>query len=363
MKDNIKRHSQTRRLWMVSFFALLSMLLILGSCSKKEDLTDQVNGMRFMKDQDLISNDIDQWLYDHFTEKYNVKVEYKFNRGEVAWKALTPPDESKVIPVAQLLIDYFINVYEPETDEFFIKTYLPKQYMFVGSPEYNPNGTQTTGSAYAGRKVVLFRLNQYEGDWAFGQRMLKTIHHEFGHILDMNKRVGPSYEEINKADYVDDDWNNFTDQEANNLGMVTSYSMSAASEDFVEMIAVLIAYGQRYFDHIVANASEEGATKLRLKERMVVDYFKSNWDIDFRALQQRFDEQVTEPWEPPYVPTLYDLLGYEKVYREFVYDPSDPLINKSSKFDFELFKTELLGYGSRELQPLRIVLRRKRDYN
>ena len=355
MKFNIKIDSQMSRIRSLSLFSILGLFLCLGSCTKKEDLTDQVNSMRFLKDQDLISNDIDRWLYDNFTEKYNVRVEYKFNRGEVAWKALTPPDESKVIPVAQLLLDYFIDVYEAETDEFFIKTYLPKQYMFVGSPEYNPNGTQTTGSAYAGRKVVLFRLNQYKGEWPFGQRMLKTIHHEFGHILDMNKRVGPSYEEINKADYVDDDWLSFTDQQANNLGIITSYGMSAASEDFVEMIAVMIVYGQRYFDHIVANTSDEGAARLRLKERIVVDYFKNNWDIDFRALQRHFEERVEVPWEPPYIPTMEDLLGYDKVYDEFVYDPSDPLLKKSSKFDFELFKTELLGYGSRELLPLRIA--------
>lgn len=349
-------------------YRLIAFLLlgsVMFSCQKKEDLSEQVSQMDFMRDHDRIVNDIDQWLYDKFTKDYNIRVQYKFDRSEVAWKALTPPKEERVIPTAQLLLDYFIYLYEAETDEYFIKTYLPKQYMFVGSPEYNPNGTTKTGSALAGQKVTLFRINRYLGDWRVddkdpdagkkvgAERILKTIHHEFGHILDQNKRVGPEFEDLSKEHYVDDEWDNYPDEYAWNLGFVTSYAMSNASDDFVETIATMIVYGQEYLEHVIENSTPEGAEVLRQKERLVVDYYKNNWNIDFRSLQNRFAEAAPDPWNPPAGPNLADDLGHDKTFTAFVFDPEAPNMNESSAFTqlWNEFYTEHLGRG-RELHSL-----------
>jgi hypothetical protein len=58
---------------------LIFLMLCLGvqSCRKSEDLTEQVNRMNFIPEQDKISNEIDQWIYDTFTVPYNIRIEYR----------------------------------------------------------------------------------------------------------------------------------------------------------------------------------------------------------------------------------------------------------------------------------------------
>jgi substrate import-associated zinc metallohydrolase lipoprotein len=91
-------------------------------------------------------------------------------------------------------------------------------------------------------------------------------------------------------------WVNSTDSAAREDGFVTAYSMQDPNEDFVEMVAMMLTEGKEGFDAIVNGikyTSIKGTTpdvaksKLRQKEAIVVDYFKSVWQIDFYSLQTR----------------------------------------------------------------------------
>jgi substrate import-associated zinc metallohydrolase lipoprotein len=95
-----------------------------------------------------------------------------------------------------------------------------------------------------------------------------------------------------------------SDAGARRDGFVTAYAMSAADEDFVEMISMMLTEGRGGFDRIVASVppgtSINGTTqaqaraKLRQKEAMVVAYFKDVWDMDFYRLQTRVRNAVTD---------------------------------------------------------------------
>jgi substrate import-associated zinc metallohydrolase lipoprotein len=63
------------------------------------------------------------------------------------------------------------------------------------------------------------------------------------------------------------------------------YAKAAADEDFVETVAFLLIEGQAKFDAIVAGTNPKAAGILRQKEAIIVSYFKTNYGIDFRALQ------------------------------------------------------------------------------
>lgn len=307
---------------LLAFSAML--MFVVGGCRKTEDLTDRVNKMDFIGDNNQINGPIDEWLFQKFTIPYNIKIQYRWNRSEVDLaKMITPIDESKVIPVAEKILKFYLEPYQEEGGDYFIKRYPPKEFLFVGSAEYNTNGTVTLGSADAGRKISLFRLNEIDdNNWEGVQRMLKTIHHEFTHILNQNRAVTPEYGAINKADYVEDAWNDFSEQQGLDLGFITPYARSLKTEDFAEMAAVLLVYGQHYFDSLVYKAAPQGQVNLRKKEQMLVDYFKSDWNIDFRSLQARIQDLMPPP-PPPVLPPFLEHFGDGLEYTEIQIDDTD----------------------------------------
>jgi substrate import-associated zinc metallohydrolase lipoprotein len=99
-------------------------------------------------------------------------------------------------------------------------------------------------------------------------------------------------------------WNNISDYEARRDGFVTAYAMSGYDDDFVEMISIMLTEGRGGFDVIVnsipAGASINGTSqadaqaRLRKKEAMVVDYFKTVWKIDFYSLQSRTRKEIVK---------------------------------------------------------------------
>ena len=74
--------------------------------------------------------------------------------------------------------------------------------------------------------------------------------------------------------------------------------MAKADEDFAEMVSIMLIEGKAGFDKIVNSINYTGTTsngttaavaqsRLRLKESIIVGYFKQAWNIDFYSLQTR----------------------------------------------------------------------------
>jgi substrate import-associated zinc metallohydrolase lipoprotein len=91
-------------------------------------------------------------------------------------------------------------------------------------------------------------------------------------------------------------WNNVSDANARRDRFITPYSMSGPDDDFVEMISIMLTEGKAGFDRIVESVNgispngttaEQAKSRLRQKETMVIDYFKTVWNIDFYSLQAR----------------------------------------------------------------------------
>jgi substrate import-associated zinc metallohydrolase lipoprotein len=198
----------------------------------------------------------------------------------------------------------WIDVYEAEAGSLFVKKYTPKFFILEGSGSYNPDGTTTLGTAEGGRKVVLYQLNYFRtkdmpghvpSDSTVVKEVFHTIHHEFGHILHQNVMYPLEYKRINVGLYTTN-WNNISTKEARLDGFVTPYSISGPDEDFVEMVSIMLTEGREGFNRIVngiTGTSSNGTTaevaqsRLRQKETLVVDYFKTVWKIDFYSLQAK----------------------------------------------------------------------------
>lgn len=273
----------------IKFLLLLGIIFSATSCSKEEEL--DISHLN-LQGETWVKGPIDFWLLENFVEPYNIEVKYRFDRYELSLnRVLVPTREDKIIPVMETIRQTWIEPYEQEAGSTFIKKLSPKQFVLVGSPEFNPNGTITLGTAEGGRKIVLFKLNDFDKkDKAEVKQMLHTIQHEFAHIMHQTVMYPEEYKRIT-SDYTAS-WNDFSLEEARSRGYITEYARSSPDEDFVEMISIMLIEGKRGFDNIINSAPESARPLLRRKEQIVARYFKEVWNIDIYKLQARTESAI-----------------------------------------------------------------------
>lgn len=299
------------------------------SCRKSDENLD-VDLTKY--NPDITTNsDLDKWISTTFTNPYNIEVVYRFNRdlGNTQ-RDIAPVALDQVTPIMEAVLDVYLKPYEKIAGKTFIRTYTPKQFVLFGSVSYNTNGSVTLGTADGGRRVVLYDVNNFDAeDGNDVKRDMRTIHHEFTHILNQNVLIPPDFEQITKADYVVD-WTNsaYTAGQAKELGFVSRYARSSYGEDFAEMTAHLLAEGQVWFDNYVATApSTQAVQKLRKKEEIVIRYFKEYFDIDFKALQTEVQRVLKEKYKVTDPPALNQNLAAYLVGNKvsnIVYKPTAP---------------------------------------
>lgn len=277
----------------------LSMGLFFGCVSKEEDVSAKVDGLG---GEVLAKQALDTWIEQTLTKPYNIEVKYRWDPYEVPLgKILTPPLVEKVRPIMEGVKAIWIDPYEKTAGSDFIKKFCPKQYVLVGSANYNRDGTVTLGTAEGGRKVVLYTVNFFDkkyvgsnNDFGSLKQQLHTIHHEFGHILQQNVAPSIAFRQITPGTYTSN-WYNVSDSEALALGYVTSYAMSKADEDFVEVLATLLVEGQAGYDAIVnAAPTAEAKSALRQKRQLVIDYMQNTYKINFANLQTLTQTAIKE---------------------------------------------------------------------
>jgi len=268
---------------------LMLTIVMLSSCSKEETL--DASSLRLGGDK-WEKTEVDNWIFTNLTKPYNIEVKYKWDRTELNMiKTLVPPREELVVPVMDAMKQVWIEPYEFIKGENFIKEMGQKQFVLVGSVEYNSNGTIVLGQAEGGRKITLFEINNFDlKNKALIRRMLKTMHHEFAHILHQKKMFTPLYGQITPGGY-DATWFNYTDEEAWELGFISAYARNTIEDDFVEMVAIMLIEGKEGFAEIINNAGE-GKAALQQKELYVRQYMLETWGINMDVLQQKTQEAI-----------------------------------------------------------------------
>jgi len=271
---------------------LFSFIFLMG-CSEEEVLPDTpivgLGGDTWAK------GEIDNYIKTNFTDSYNIEVKYKWDPYEVNFnKNLTPVMENKVMPALDAVLKIWMAPYEKVIGKPFLRKFSPRQFVLVGSAEYNSDGTIVLGQAEGGKKITLLVINDFDKkDETEVKRMLHTIHHEFAHILHQNILYQREFKQLNPEWYTAT-WFNSSIADANAQGLVTDYAKASADEDFVETISYLLVEGQAAFDAMVNANPGKAATILRQKEAMVVAYFNNAYQIDFRALQAETQKGIAE---------------------------------------------------------------------
>lgn len=266
------------------------MLVCVASCEN----TDEVGESQIDVSTPVL-NDLDIWLRDEFVTPYNIQIQYKWDITETdVERYLHPPFESSVQPVAEALLKTWIEPYNALGGDDFIKKIAPRFFTLAGSFNYNPNSpTITLGVAEAGVKITLFNIDFLDfTDAESIKQPLKTVQHEYGHILNQTYPYDAVYGLVNPENYTAQ-WFNRTDAEARELGYITAYASSDESEDFVEMVSEMLTHSKADFDAIVDGiTNEEAKANIRIKEALVVEYYLETFGIDLYELQV-LTEQAT----------------------------------------------------------------------
>ncbi|MDR1719603.1 MAG: putative zinc-binding metallopeptidase [Dysgonamonadaceae bacterium] len=276
-------------------FAFVLSLGVFSSCTD-DDALDTSEPIFGLGGDEYEMTELDLWIQEEFTKPYNIAVKYRWNPWEVdLTSTIVPVKEELVQPVMELIRDVWIEPYKSQKGLDFIKQYAPKNYVLVGSPRYNTNGTITLGEAEGGNRITIYRVNWWDPtnhtntDYGFENlvpRILKTIHHEFTHTLNQIVRYPESFMGI--APY-ESAWTNVSDAAARDKGYISPYASDSPGEDFAEMVSMILVYGRDWFnarvaaaDNTVKLAGKEITARqaLQQKETIVINYLHDVWDID-----------------------------------------------------------------------------------
>jgi len=284
-------------------YIIIFASLLLTSCSEDE------LGESLIDTSTPELNEVDEWIRENYTYPYNVEVKYKWDNSELDnTKILTPTELERVIPFLDKMKGIWVDPYVNNGGPDFMKTFIPKQIVLVGSHNYNDNGSIVLGQAEGGRKITIFDLNYIDFDLSGMNsyekrkamepilRVFKTMHHEFGHILHQTIAYPVEYKKITTG--YTSNWMNFSNSDANGMGFITAYSLLNPDEDFVEMLSEFLTrsnedwnelidkikvYDDNYYTDEAASKIARG--KIREKEKMIADYMLQIWKIDIYKLQ------------------------------------------------------------------------------
>lgn len=298
---------------------VLLFALMLNACTKKDDLTKPILGLEGDSVEKTV---LDNWLFINFTSPYNMDVKYRWDRSDFGVQyTLVPADTAKVRSIMNVVKSAWIDIYVDEVNEAFVKRFSPKQYQLVGSLRYN-GSTVTLGEAEGGSTVRIFNVNEFSTSNRDGvKRVLKTIHHEFTHILNQNINYPlVDYQSITPGGYIGT-WNQTSLADAREEGFITNYSKAAPGEDFAEMASIMITEGRLGYEEILSSiSSPEAVASIRRKQEIVVTYFRQVWNIDLFRLMDRCEAAINKIVPPPPPPGLETMLGHDLMYTFMLVD-------------------------------------------
>lgn len=245
-------------------------------------------------------NAFDQWLLKNYVAPYNIDVKYKWEdiESNLAYD-LAPVKTENAIKLSKIVKYVWLEAYDEVAGIDFMRTYVPKQIMLIGSSAYNADTqTEMLGTAEGGMKVMLYNVN-YIDNYIQHPEQLNTsyfhvMHHEFSHILHQTKPYSTDFKTITESGYIGSQWEETADSTAHKRGFVTPYAMEQPDEDFAETLSTYITQDQASWDAMLKDCGEEGAQLVTLKLELVKTYMQESWNIDMDELRSVVQRRCSE---------------------------------------------------------------------
>ena len=268
--------------------------MILSSCYESEDLNVPVNSS-----DNGLQTELDQYIEDNFTEKYGMAIRYRYVDNYVnVGERVTPPRIEVVRPMLDFIEEFWIDPFlEVDNGEVFFRNHVPAEIVFLGGLIYNPDGTVTLGTADAGAQITFTDVNSIDVDnIAWRDLQLRTVYHEFAHIVHQKYKLPTAFETITASSYTSSgSWFILSDQDALERGFVSPYATSSPNEDFAEVIAHYLFYTDFFEDFINQNPNcntaecleaNEGKAKINEKISAIREHYEKVTGINLDKLRE-----------------------------------------------------------------------------
>ncbi|MEM6846137.1 MAG: substrate import-associated zinc metallohydrolase lipoprotein [Bacteroidota bacterium] len=277
-------------------FALV--FLISGSCYQEDPVDKEIIQV------ELSDDPLDQFIQTEFLDKYGIAVRYRFvDRYVDPANRVAPPRRELVREALDFLLEFWIEPYlQVENGEEFFKAHVPGEIVLIGSFIFNDDGTVTLGLAESGARITLTEVNNVDDtDPVWVIRQLRTIYHEFAHIVHQRYNLPANFQQISPRGYTSPgSWFTLTDEEALQRGYVSPYATSSFNEDYAETVAHIL-FDDDFFETFIDQADDctdqaciernEGRALIRQKFNTVIDHHTQNTGVDLLEVRARIQEK------------------------------------------------------------------------
>ena len=283
---------------------LMLMALVLTSCDKDEIKSESVITADSYK-----MNQFDKWLEVNYVNPYNIDFKYRYEEIESDYNYYTVPALMENSIVMAHLVKYLcIETYNEVAGIEFTRANFPKMFYLIGEWEYRNNGSYILGTAEGGRKILLAGINYLDyvlgGQWGEKENVaenlnhyyIKTIHHEFTHILNQTRDYPTSFRQVTPSSYVKD--SQFEEPYLSaylKRGFISAYAQTEPREDFAEMVSEYVTHSAEWWQAQLTAANttweenpdqtETGRALIEQKLDIVRAYMFDTWHIDLDQLR------------------------------------------------------------------------------
>lgn len=283
---------------------LMLMALVLTSCDKDEIKSESVITADSYK-----MNQFDKWLEVNYVNPYNIDFKYRYEEIESDYNYYTVPAQMENSIIMAHLVKYLcIETYNEVAGIEFTRANFPKMFYLIGEWEYRNNGSYILGTAEGGRKILLAGINYLDyvlgGQWGEQENVaenlnyyyIKTIHHEFTHILNQTRDYPTSFRQVTPSSYVKD--SQFEEPYVSaylKRGFISAYAQTEPREDFAEMVSEYVTHSAEWWQAQLKAAettwdgnpdqTETGRELIEQKLDIVRAYMFDTWHIDLDQLR------------------------------------------------------------------------------
>ena len=268
-------------------YILSAVVLIAGASSCSKEI---LSGTSVIQTSVAEKNDFDRWLEATYRNPYNIEFKYRYEMKESDLNFYTIPARMDcAIIMAHLVQHHCIETYNEVAGGVFTRKYFPKMFFCIGEWEYQNNGSFILGTAEGGKKIMLSGLNylpEYMGTAEdLNHYYIKTIHHEFTHILNQTEVYSTDFKQVTPNGYVSDSC--FDEPYVSTYlsrGFISAYAQTDDGEDFAEMMSEYITHDAAWWRQQLNDAGD-GADAIKTKLEIVRNYMQDTFDIDIDILR------------------------------------------------------------------------------
>ena len=269
---------------------ILSIAIVAAALTAASCVKDEMSPNSVIKVSQTQKNDFDRWLEANFLLPYNIDFKYRYEMNESDMNYFTIPADYEYSVVMAHLVKYLcVETYDEVAGISFTRSYFPKMFFLTGEWEYQNNGTIILGTAEGGKKIFLAGVNLLPQHMDSAEELnhyyIKTIHHEFTHILNQTIDYPVDFAMVTGTAYVADSWSDSPyNKEFLKRGFITAYSQHSDTEDFAEMMSEYITHDQAWWDEQIAKAGAKGYL-IEAKLDYVRNYMMDSFNIDLDQLR------------------------------------------------------------------------------